>query len=500
MTLSRNRLNLIILAIMLSLFLASMEGTVVATAMPTIVEQLGGLSIYSWVFSIYLLTSTTTVPIYGKLSDLYGRKPVYVMSMLLFLAGSILCGQAHTMEQLIAFRAVQGIGAGGVLPLAFTIVGELFTLEQRAKLQGLFSGVWGVSAVIGPLIGGFLVDKVSWQWVFYINIIPGLLAVILVWLIWKAGPQARVVKVVVDYPGAVLLTLCVLGLLLGLTELGTLFGWVCLVAAVVLMGAFVWVERHAADPILPFHLFKNRLFTVAILHGVLSGWAVFGSLNYVPLFVQSVLGTTATQAGITMTPMSLSWTLTSVVGGWLLLKMGYRTLALGGMAVLVAGTFFLSRIGVNVSQIWMMVYLSMMGVGMGISIPAFLIAVQSTVRREDLGAATSTLQFSRSIGGALGVSVLGAYLSSGLTRHMIAAGIDPASISLNQLLDPIAGAGSISLGPLKGALAVSIAEMFTIALVMGVLALLSVLAAPGGKISQLVKQRPAPDLPEMKPE
>src|SRR5512141_136898 len=171
---------------MLSLFLSSMEGTVVATAMPTIVSQLGGLSIYSWVFSIYMLTSTTTVPIYGKLSDLYGRKRIYAISMLFFIAGSVLCGQARSMEQLIIFRAVQGLGAGGVLPLAFTIIGELFSLEQRAKMQGLFSGVWGVSAVIGPLIGGFLVDRVSWHRVFFINVVPGTLAMLLVWFVWQA--------------------------------------------------------------------------------------------------------------------------------------------------------------------------------------------------------------------------------------------------------------------------------------------------------------------------
>ena len=173
---SKNRLNLITLGIMLSLFLASMEGTVVATAMPTIVGQLGGLSIYSWVFAVYMLASTTTVPIYGKLSDLYGRKQVYAVSMILFLAGSILCSQAQTMEQLVLFRGIQGLGAGGVLPLAFTIIGEIFDLEQRARMQGLFSGVWGVSSVIGPVIGGFLVDQVSWHWVFLINVIPGTLA------------------------------------------------------------------------------------------------------------------------------------------------------------------------------------------------------------------------------------------------------------------------------------------------------------------------------------
>ncbi len=227
---------------MLSLFLASMEGTVVATAMPSIVAQLGGLSIYSWVFSIFMLTSTTSVPIYGKLSDLYGRKRVYTISMVLFVAGSVLCASAQTMEQLILFRAIQGLGAGGVLPLAFTIIGELFTLEQRARMQGLFSGVWGVSAVVGPLIGGFLVDQVSWHWIFYINIIPGSLAAALVWFAWRAPRREGVSRVTIDYPGAALLTLSVLTLLLGLDEPGTPLGIGLLVA---LRFARLTVFQHA---------------------------------------------------------------------------------------------------------------------------------------------------------------------------------------------------------------------------------------------------------------
>ena len=399
---------------MLSLFLASMEGTVVATAMPTIVAQLGGLSIYSWVFSIYMLAATTTVPIYGKLSDLYGRKQVYIVSMALFLAGSVLCGQARTMEQLILFRAIQGVGAGGVLPLVFTIIGELFSLEQRARMQGLFSGVWGVSAVIGPLMGGFLVDQVSWHWVFYINIIPGLLASALVWFAWKNPARGRAARVSVDYAGAVLLTLGVLALLLGLDMPGTPLGWGFLAAAAGLFAGLVWVERRAADPILPLHLFRDRLFSVSVVHGLLAGWAMFGSLNFVPLFVQAVLGTSATLAGISLTPMSLSWTVASIIGGPLLLRMGYRTLAFAGMVILVVGTFLMSRIGVNTSMVQVMIYTGLMGTGMGLCIPAFLIAVQSSVRREDLGVATSTIQFSRSIGGTLGVSVMGVFLSASL--------------------------------------------------------------------------------------
>src|SRR6266545_2241304 len=221
----RQRTIVITVGVMLSLFMASMEGTVVATAMPTIVSQLGGLNSYSWVFSIYMLTSTTTVPLYGKLSDLYGRRPIYAIAMALFLAGSALCGLSQSMGQLIAARAVQGLGAGGLLPLAFIMIGDMFTFEQRARMQGLFSGVWGVSSVVGPLLGGFLVDQVSWHWVFFINVLPGLLALMLVWRAWVDRPRALgAARPAVDYVGAALLTVSVVVLLLGLFEFSTPIG------------------------------------------------------------------------------------------------------------------------------------------------------------------------------------------------------------------------------------------------------------------------------------
>jgi EmrB/QacA subfamily drug resistance transporter len=491
--LSKRRLNFITAGIMLSLFLASMEGTVVATAMPTIVGQLGGLAIYSWVFSIYMLTSTTTVPIYGKLSDLYGRKRIYTASMILFVLGSILCSQAHTMEQLIVFRGLQGLGAGGVLPLAFTIIGEIFDLEQRARMQGLFSGVWGVSAVIGPLIGGFLVDQVSWPWVFLINVVPGSLAAVLVWISWKETVRTRPAKVTIDFAGALLLTLGALSLLLGLNQLGTSYGIWLIAAAIAMLVGLYFVEQHAADPMLPLHLFKDRLFNVTILHGIFSGWAMFGSLSYVPLFVQAVLGTDATQAGITLTPMSLCWTIASVFGGRLLLTMGYRTLALTGMVLLTGGAFMMCFIGTGTSQILMMAYLGIMGVGMGLSIPAFLIVVQSTVRRQDLGVATSTVQFSRSIGGTLGVSVLGVILSSGLASQLIGRGLDPSTISIDSLLDPVASAAAATNlgGPLRDALAIAIANLFIFAFVAALLGLAATMFAPHGKISQMIQDRAA---------
>jgi EmrB/QacA subfamily drug resistance transporter len=492
--LTRKRLNLITAGIMLSMFLASMEGTVVATAMPTIVGQLGGLSIYSWVFSIFMLTSTTTVPIYGKLSDIFGRKRIYAVSMILLLIGSVLCSLAQTMEQLILFRAIQGLGAGGVLPLAFTIIGEIFDLEQRARMQGLFSGVWGVSAVIGPLIGGFLVDQASWQWVFLINIIPGLAALALVWVAWRETAPAQRQRVAVDYLGAILLTLSALCLLLGLDQLGTPYALWLVGAAVVLIAALIWAEGRAADPILPLRLFRDRLFTIAIIQGLFSGWAMFGSLNFVPLFVQAVLATSATQAGITLTPMSLSWTLTSILAGRLLLRMGYRTLAWVGMILLSFGAGMMALIDVHTSQWLVMAWMGVMGAGMGLAVPAFLIAVQSTARRQDLGVVTSTLQFSRSIGGTLGVSVLGVYLTSQLSAQLLTRGMDPNAISLESLLDPVAGAAaSANLGgPLREALAVSIAGLFIVAFGAALLSLASVFFAPQGKISQMMKERAVP--------
>jgi EmrB/QacA subfamily drug resistance transporter len=489
---SRKRVTVVTLGVMLSLFMASMEATVVATAMPTIVSQLGGLDTYSWVFSAYMLASTTTVPIYGKLSDLYGRRLIYVTAMALFLIGSLLCAWAATMTQLIIFRAVQGLGAGGLLPMAFIIVGDLFTLEQRARIQGLFSGVWGVSSIVGPLLGGFLVDQVSWHWVFYINIFPGLLAAVLVWIAWiDRSREASEVEVSVDYLGAGLLAAGVVTLLLGLFELGTVASWALLTMAMTFCGALVWVERRAADPILPLRLFRDRLFAVASAHGLLAGWAMFGSASFVPLFVQMVLGTSATAAGITLMPQLMGWVIASIIGSWLLLRIGYRTLALFGMGLLTLGMFMMVQISVDSSLLSLMFNLALTGIGMGLSIPAFLIAVQSAVRRRDLGTATSTVQFSRSIGGALGVSVMGAVLSLQLARRLVAAGLDPTALSVDRLLDPVAGAASSAAleGTLQVALAGAMRDVFTTAFIAAALGLLATAFAPGGRIAQLAAQR-----------
>jgi EmrB/QacA subfamily drug resistance transporter len=483
---SRKRIILVTAGIMLSLFLASMESTVVATAMPTIVGQLGGLEHYSWVFSAFMLASTTAVPLYGKLSDIYGRRNLYVSAMALFLIGSVWCGLANSMTALIFARALQGIGAGGILPLAFILIGEMFTLEQRARMQGLFSGVWGVSSIVGPLLGGFLVDQLSWRWIFYINIVPGLVAAALVALAWRDHHAHGQERPAIDYAGAALLTVSVVMLLLGLMGSGA-SSWILLSGSVVLFILLLWVERRAADPVLPLSLFRDRLFSTATAHGVFTGWALFGSVSFIPLFVQAVLGTTATQAGITLTPLLLGWVTASIIGTRLMLTIGYRTLGLIGTASFTIGAFLMSQAGMNTSQTSLMVFVTLMGIGMGLSIPSYLIAVQTSVNRRQLGTATSTLQFSRSIGGTLGVSVMGAALSARLASNLVESRLDPELV--RQLLDPLPGAEVVIAEGARAAMADAIHLVFIIAFAAAALAMVTVFFTPRKELTDQHAER-----------
>jgi EmrB/QacA subfamily drug resistance transporter len=435
-----------------------------------------------------MLASTTTVPIYGKLSDIYGRRPVFAVAMLLFLVGSVLCGFAQTMGQLVAFRALQGIGAGGIIPLVFIIVGDIFSFEQRAKMQGLFSGVWGVSSVVGPLLGGFLVDQISWHWVFFVNVIPGIIAVIMVWFAMQDRHVDKAVKPNVDYAGAVLLSATVVSLLLGLFDMGTPVGWALLGLAALFLIALIIVERRAADPILPLALFRERLFASATTHGLLSGWAMFGSLSFVPLFVQAVLGTNATDAGSTLMPMLLGWVVASIIGSRALLYINYRIIVLVGTGLLVVGAFLMTQASADMARWQAMVNLGFMGVGMGLSISPLLIAVQSAVRKRDLGTATSTLQFSRNIGGTLGVSVMGAVLASRLAAALRAAGLDPNVVSLDSLIDPVAPSAATAAldNTLQVALGGAIQGVFVIAFIAAALALVASFFTPAGRIGPAV--------------
>lgn len=489
---SRNRLIVVTIALMLGLFLASLEVTVVSTAMPTIVAQLGGLEIYSWVFSIYSLASTTTVPIFGRLSDLYGRKPIFLIGVSLFLIGSALSGLSQSMTQLVLFRAIQGVGAGALLPMAFIIIGDIYTLEQRARMQGFFSGVWGFSSLVGPVVGGFLVDQYSWRWVFYINLPFGLMAAALIAFVLIEPVKERGTGRV-DVLGATLLTTSVLALLYALLQGGTAYAWsdwrilALFSVALATMAAFVWVERRIEEPLLPLGLFRDRLFATASAHGFVAGLALFGIASYVPLFVQGVLGTSATRAGATLTPMIIGWTGASVIAGYALLRIGPRRIVIAGTVGLVVGSFLLTRLGVNSSQSLVLAGMLLMGAGMGSTITAYLVSVQSRVARSRLGVATSSLQFVRQIGGTIGVSVMGAVMTARLTRGLATL---PGGDEVNPqtLLDSSA---QVALPPavadaFQGLLASALQPAFFISFAFALGGLVIAFLTPRGTTQQLV--------------
>lgn len=482
----RNRIIIVTIGIMLSLFLASMEATVVATAMPTIVGQLGGLEHYSWVFSAYMLTSTTTVPLYGKLSDLYGRKKIYLLAMGLFLIGSVWCGFANSMTQLIFARALQGIGAGGVAPIAFIIIGEMFTLEQRSRMQGLFSGVWGVSSIVGPLLGGFIIEHFAWNWVFLINIFPAVIAAGLVTAGWRDQLQGQE-RGAIDYAGAVLLSVSVITLLMGL-ESESSTSLILITASIIVFIILLWVEFRAPDPVVPIHLFKDRLFFASIAHGMLTGWALYGFISFTPLFVQSVLNTTALQAGITITPLLLGWVLASIIGTRLLLKIGYLVLAWLGTSLVALASFLMTTVSADTNQTWIMIFLATLGIGMGLCIPPFLIAVQTLVERKHLGTATSFMQFSRSIGGTLGVSVMGAALSTTLMKNLTASGLDPSLVT--HLLEPSSSSQLMIDDSVRLAVANAIHFVFIIGFIAAALSLFAVFVAPKIKLQDKPQTSP----------
>jgi EmrB/QacA subfamily drug resistance transporter len=408
-----------VMGVMLSIFLGAMESTVVATAMPKVVGSLGGLHMYSWVFSGFLLTSTVTMPLWGRLSDLFGRRAMYLTGLTIFLVGSALSGLSRTMVELIAFRMLQGLGAGSLITIGMTIIGDLFKLERRAKVQGYISGVWGVASLVGPLLGGLLTDFVSWRWVFYINVPFGVIAM---WLIGSALPKGRPTErvPVVDYAGIALFATGVSALLLGLVEVGRVGAWGGLdvlgplAVAVVALGAFVAVERRAREPIVPLGLFGNRIVLAAIVTGFLAGMAMFGAISFVPLFLQNVSGASATMAGFVLTPFVIGWVVLSATSARLVLRIGYRIVVVSGMICLALAFVLFTRWDASLTPATAMRDALLAGVGMGLTMVPMIIAVQSAVPRSELGVATSLTQFFRAVGGAIGLSVMGAVMAQRL--------------------------------------------------------------------------------------
>ncbi len=418
-------------ALLLATFLTAMEATVVSTAMPTIIGELRGLTLYAWVFSAYLLTSTATVPLYGRLADMLGRKPVFLAGVGLFLLGSALSGMAQSMPQLIAFRALQGLGAGAVQPIVFTILGDLYTLEERARVQGLFSGVWGASSVAGPALGALLTETIGWRWIFYINLPFGLAAALLVrWALHERPPGRRHR---LDYAGAATLTAGVALLLWGL--LGGQRGGVsppALVAGVALLVAFVAIEARAPEPVLPLDLFREPFVAVPCLAGLVIGTVQFAVPSYVPLFVQGVQLGTAGDAAKVLVPVSISWTLAAFVSPRLLLRYGFRPVAVLGTGLIGIGTAALLLYTAATPRWAMAVNLAAVGLGLGFSSNSLLLAAQNAVGWERRGVVTASVQFTRTIGGTIGIALLGAVLNARLAGTLRAAG----AADVNALLNP----------------------------------------------------------------
>jgi EmrB/QacA subfamily drug resistance transporter len=415
------------------MMLGALEATVVSTAMPTVIATLGGLAHYSWVFSAYLLTSTASVPIWGRLSDLYGRRRMYLLGVAIFIVGSVLSGASQSMVQLIAARALQGIGAGAIIPLSMTIVGELYALSERARTQALFSGVWGLASIAGPLVGGYITDRLSWEWVFYLNVPFGLLAFMVIRLAYPTTGQLR--RVQVDWLGAGLLFSGVSTLLIAIGgDAGSMALW--LLASLALLAGFVMLERRSPEPLLPIDLLRMPIIARTLLVVFLVGIALFGAIAFIPLFVQSVLGGTATQAGQVLTPLFLGWVVMSIVGARATVLFGYRVVAITGSVLMTLGFIGLSLLDAESPRALLLVSGTVLGAGMGTQMLSLLLAVQHGVDRSRLGLATSLNQFSRSVGAAVGVAAMGAILARGLAGVPLPGGPEGFAASGAMALTP----------------------------------------------------------------
>jgi EmrB/QacA subfamily drug resistance transporter len=500
------RRGLVLAGVMCSVFLAAMESTVVATAMPTVIASLGGLQIYSWVFSGFLLASTVTMPLWGRLADQLGRRRTYLAGLGLFLAGSALSGLSQTMTQLIVFRALQGLGAGSLITLGMTIIADLYDLEKRARMQGYFSSVWGVASLVGPLLGGVLADSVSWRWVFYINIPFGLLAGAAIgWGLRRESTARR--RVSFDYAGTALFTGGISALLLALVEAGRGADWRSapvvglLILAGLALGVFVVVERRSREPLIPLDLFSNPMVRAAAATGLFSGMAMFGAIAYVPLFVQAALGSTATQAGFVLTPFILGWVTFSIIGARLVLKLGYRPVVVVGMGVLALAFVLFTAWDQAMSRAVAARDVFLAGVGMGLVFVPMLIAVQNAVPRSLLGSATSVTGFFRTVGGAVGVALMGSVMAHRL-RGALEGLLASAPARLQESLREVAAHPDVIVSPLtretlgpevlaymRLAMSDALGGVFAAGLVITLAALASAFLVPAGRAREVAATR-----------
>ena len=459
---SHRQLLVIFGGLMAGLFLAALDQTVVATALPTIVGELGGLDYYSWVVTAYLLSSTVATPLFGKISDMYGRRTVLHTAIVIFLLGSLLAGAAQTMLQLVIFRGVQGVGAGGLMSMTFAVIGDVVSPRQRGRYIGLLAGAWAFASVIGPLIGGFLVDNASWRWVFFVNLPVGLVALAITSSVLHLPRVRRSHRI--DFEGSVLLVVGVTCLLLSLVWGGTEYPWgspvivgLALTGAVVVVGFVVW-ETRVAEPILPMRLFRSSIFSISSALGVLTGAGLFGGIIFLPLFLQVVMGVSATDSGLLLLPLTAGIVTSSVGSGRIISHTGrYRAWPIGGLALATVGMALFSTMEAT-TPLWLgSVYMVTLGLGVGATMQVTVLVVQNSVDYRDLGVATSAVQFFRQMGGSFGVAVYGAIMNARLASELPARipgqALAEVGLQIDQLLNspaairalpPVVASGVIS--------------------------------------------------------